>query len=194
MHLLESNIQTLKTSLKLTTSVCTKKVQTFLKDNDYLIDQVNRLRQELRNEHIENQRLKAKEVFDEAKKGIRYSDNEYALDNDDADEDIRNHKGVPNRCMKGKKVQDALNNSTLLDDSTYLEDSPSKPSSARSGLVSIGSEDLYMVSRNELVESVLSVDTKGESVTSIISHKADANRQVRIHFNASEFLFLFQFK
>jgi hypothetical protein len=173
MQLLENNIQTLKTSLKLTSSVCTKKVQTFLKDNDNLIDQVNRLRQELRNEHIENQRLKAKEVFDDAKKVARSEDVDYFID----DYDVKNYNDPSSSGRKGKTTKDG-GNSSLLDDSSYLEDSHSIPASARSGMVSMGSEDLYMASRNELVESILSVESKGDSVPSIISHKTDANRQV----------------
>ena len=65
---MQNNINTLKSSLDLTTSVSSRKIHNFLHDNDYLLDQLNGLRQQVKHLTIENQMLQAKEVFDEAKK------------------------------------------------------------------------------------------------------------------------------
>lgn len=68
MALLQKNIVGLKSNLKLSSSVSATKIHHFLHDNDYLLEQVNCLRQQVRNLTNENRMLNAREVFVEAKK------------------------------------------------------------------------------------------------------------------------------
>jgi hypothetical protein len=68
MSLLQKNIVGLKSNLKLSSEVSSTKIHHFLHDNDYLLEQVNSLRQQVRALTNENRMLNAQEVFSEAKK------------------------------------------------------------------------------------------------------------------------------
>jgi hypothetical protein len=102
MTLLQNNINTLKSSLDLTTAVSSRKIHNFLHDNDYLLDQLNGLRQQVKNLTIENQRLQAKEVFDEAKK-VSSKSKSGSREADDDDDDASSNSSRSSRRHKGKQ-------------------------------------------------------------------------------------------
>ncbi len=106
MVLLQKNVSGLKSSLKLTSNVSSAKVKHFLQDNDYLLEQVNTLRQQIRGLTAENERLRAKEGFEEAKKISKMA-------NIDRSDDMSEHslgslnkldKHIKNKVKKVNKI------------------------------------------------------------------------------------------
>ena len=104
MNLLQKNVTSLKSNLKLSAAVSSTKTQKFLHDNDYLLEQVNSLRQQVRHLTNENRMLNAREVFVEAKK-ISHS---LSMERDD-DYSEASLDSIPRGQKKKKAVVDAAN-------------------------------------------------------------------------------------